>query len=92
MASGLAPVAAKIGGATGIIQEGISGLFAKPLSGEDLARGVERLLDDKRLRKELAMGAVHRAQTFTWETILAQLFDSYQSVVYERKRHESRAA
>lgn len=92
MASGLAPVAAKVGGATGIIQEGKSGLFAKPLSGEDLATGVERMLDNRHLRQELASGAVQRAQEFSWANIQAQLFDSYQSVIYEHKRHQARAA
>jgi glycosyltransferase involved in cell wall biosynthesis len=92
MASGLAPVAAKIGGATGIIQEGKSGLFALPLDGEDLARGVHRMLDDISLRRELAQGAYQRAQDFSWEKILAQLFDSYESVIYEHKRQQTRAA
>jgi glycosyltransferase involved in cell wall biosynthesis len=92
MAAGLAPIAAKIGGATGIIQEGISGLFAKPLNGEDLANGVQKLLDNKPLRQELAAGAFQRAQEFSWENILSQLFDSYESVIYEHKRHQARAA
>ncbi|MCX6135729.1 MAG: glycosyltransferase family 1 protein [Ignavibacteriales bacterium] len=92
MASGLAPIAAKVGGATGIIQEGKSGLFAKPLSGEDLAHGVDGLLDEKRMRQQLAEGALQRAQEFSWEKILSQLFDSYQSVINEHKRQHARAA
>jgi glycosyltransferase involved in cell wall biosynthesis len=92
MASGLAPIAAKVGGATGIIQEGTSGLFAEPLSGEDLAQSVERLLDDTGLRQELARGALRRAKEFSWKIILGQLFDSYESVIYEHKRLQARAA
>ena len=92
MASGLAPVAAKIGGATGIIQEGISGLFAAPLSAKELAGGVGRLLDDASLRTQLAAGALQRAQQFSWDSILSQLFDSYQSVINEYNRRRVRAA
>jgi glycosyltransferase involved in cell wall biosynthesis len=92
MASGLAPVAAKVGGATGIIREGKSGLFATPLDAEDLAYRVGQLLDYKSLREELARGALQRAQEFSWENILSQLFESYQSVINEYKRHHARAA
>jgi len=92
MASGLAPVAAKVGGAVGIIEEDKSGLFAKPLSGEDLAHGVERLIVNKELRLELAHGALQRSLDFSWESVLHQLFASYQSVIYGRKRHLARAA
>ena len=92
MASGLAPVAAKVGGAVGIIEEGTSGLFAKPLDGKDLALGVERLIVSKDMRLELSQGALRRSLDFSWESILAQLFDSYQSVIYDHKRHLARAA
>ena len=92
MASGLAPVAAKIGGAAGIIEEGTSGLFAKPLSADDLAQSVERLLNDGQLRRTLARGALQRAQEFSWKNILIQLFDSYQSVIDEHERQHIRAA
>ncbi len=51
MASGLAPIAAKVGGAAGIIEEGTSGLFARPRSGEDLAQGVEHLIVDEGMRQ-----------------------------------------
>jgi phosphatidylinositol alpha 1,6-mannosyltransferase len=92
MASGLVPIAAKVGGATGIIEEGKSGLFAEPLSGEDLAHGVDRLIANRKLRVELANGALRRSRDFSWKSILAQLFDSYQSVINEHKRDLARAA
>ena len=92
MASGLAPVAAMVGGAVGIIEEGKSGLFAQPLSGDDLARGVERLLVHEGLRRELADGAIQRSSEFSWDSILAQLFDSYQSVICEHPKHLALAA
>jgi len=92
MASGLAPVAAKGGGAVGIIEEGTSGLFAAPLSGADLAHGVERLIINEHERVRLALGAVQRSHDFSWDSILVQLFQSYQAVIDEHQRSLARAA
>ncbi|HEY4613769.1 MAG TPA: glycosyltransferase family 1 protein [Bacteroidota bacterium] len=93
MASGLVPVAAKVGGAAGIIEEGHSGLFAKPFDAADIARQVERLLDSPDWRKALALQALHRAQEFGWDQILETLFNNYGHVIdeFRHKRH-SRAA
>ena len=93
MASGLAPVAAKAGGAVGIIQEGSSGLFTEPLSGADLARKVEWLLDHPNHRKVIAEHALARAQEYRWDRILDRLFESYQEVIESfRSRRFPRAA
>ncbi len=93
MASGLAPVAAKAGGAKEIIQEGSSGLFAEPLSGTDLARKVEWLLDHPNYRKVIAEHALARAQEYRWDRILDKLFENYQEVIETfRSRRFPRAA
>jgi len=93
MASGLVPVAAKVGGAAGIIEEGQSGLFSKPLDAADMARQVEHLLDSPDLRKLLARQALERAQDFGWDQILEKLFTNYGYVIDEfRYRRTPRAA
>jgi glycosyltransferase involved in cell wall biosynthesis len=92
MASGLVPVAAQVGGAAGIIQDGKSGLFAPPLNAEGLANGVSFLLDNPGRREEISNKAIERAQEFSWEMILGQLFSSYESVIYEHKLRHARAA
>ena len=93
MSSGLAPVAAKVGGAVGIIQEGSSGLFAEPLNGTDLAKKVEWLLDHPNHRKVFAEHALARAQEFRWDRILDRLFESYKEVIESfRRRRFPRAA
>jgi len=86
MASRVVPVAAKVGGAVEIIEEGRSGLFAKPLDGVDLAQKVEWLLDDPVLRQLMSTQAHRRAQEYRWETILDKLFKSYEMVVQEVKQ------
>lgn len=92
MASGLVPVAAKYGGAVGIIKERVNGLFSAPRDAHDLARNVEILLDNPDLRSQLASKAISHAQTFAWENVLKQLFTSYEEVIRERKNHSQRAA
>ncbi len=90
MASGLAPVAAKMGGAVGIIEENKSGLFSKPLSADHMREQVERLLDNPDVRKRLARNAIQRAQYFDWGKILDKLFESYGGVIenYRRSRRK----
>jgi phosphatidylinositol alpha 1,6-mannosyltransferase len=85
MASGLVPVAAKVGGAVEIIEEGTSGLFAVPHGPFDLAAKVERLLDRPEERREMARKVIARAQHFGWGKILDKLFKSYEEVIESHK-------
>jgi glycosyltransferase involved in cell wall biosynthesis len=86
MASGLAPVAAKAGGAVGIIEDQKSGLLARPLDAVDLAAKVEHLIEHKEQRREIASNAMQRSLEFSWESVLDRLFDIYQSVLDESAR------
>jgi phosphatidylinositol alpha 1,6-mannosyltransferase len=89
MASGLTPVAAKMGGAIEIIEEGTSGLFAKPLDGADFAKKVEWLLDHPNYSRTIGEQAHRRAQEYRWESILSRLFTLYEDVIQEIKQHRS---
>lgn len=81
MASGLAPVAARSGGAAELIRHGASGLLCRPGDAADLAYSLARLIADVDLRAGLARGAVERAQLYEWNTVLDQLFRSYDELV-----------
>jgi glycosyltransferase involved in cell wall biosynthesis len=83
-----------MGGATEIIKEGISGIFAKPLDGADMASKVEWLLDHPRIRCVMSEHAIQRAQQYRWESVLDHLFDSYDNVIqeYKHKQHSYKAA
>jgi len=89
MASGLAPVAAKIGGATEIIEEDTSGLFAQPLDDADLAQKVEWLLVHPNARRTMGEQALRRAQEYRWESILNRLFTTYENVIRQVKQRRS---
>ncbi|RPI02291.1 MAG: glycosyltransferase family 1 protein [Ignavibacteriae bacterium] len=86
MASGLTPVAAKMGGAIEIIEEGTSGLHAKPLDSADLAHKVEWLLDHPNYSRTMGEQAHRRAQEYRWESILSRLFTTYEDVLQEIKQ------
>jgi len=93
MASGLAPVAARVGGAVEIIEEGCSGLFAGAHDAQQMAQNVELLIAKPALRSGIREQAVRRAQEYRWERILDRLFESYVEVIHERKaRRTHRAA
>ncbi len=92
MASGLAPVAADVGGAAGIIEHGKSGILTPPHSGAALADGVASLITDPNALESIARNALKRAQEFSWHSVLDQMFNSYESVIHEHKRRHARAA
>lgn len=92
MASGLVPVAAKMGGAVGIIEQNKSGLFAQPLDTDDMVMQIERLLTNPNERKQIANNAFKRAQYFDWGKILDTLFESYEDVIEEFSRNRRRQA
>ncbi len=92
MASRLAPVAAKAGGAEELLEDGKSGLFAEPLNAADLAHNVERLLDYPRFRDALSRQAFQRANNYRWENILSRLFTAYEQVIEEYHRTKYRHA
>lgn len=92
MASGAVPVAAKTGGAMGIIEEGISGLFSQPHEPAEMARQIEFLLDHPAERSVMTAGAISRAQEFGWEKILDRLFQQYTDVCLMHRYLEHRSA
>lgn len=83
MASGTAPVCANAGGASGIIQQGITGLLAAPGDATDLAANIAVLLDNPGKRAEIADQALRFARQQTWERIFDELFADYRNVIRE---------
>jgi phosphatidylinositol alpha 1,6-mannosyltransferase len=86
MASRLAPVAARAGGAEELLEDGKSGLLAEPFSAEDMARKVQWLLDYPRFRQSISEQAYVRAHEYRWEKIFSKLFASYAEVIEEHAR------
>jgi glycosyltransferase involved in cell wall biosynthesis len=81
MASGIVPVCAREGGASGVVEHGVTGLLAEPRDAEDLARKITHLLEHAERRKQMAEQALSFASRQTWDNVLAQLVQSYQDTV-----------
>jgi glycosyltransferase involved in cell wall biosynthesis len=94
MASGLAPIAAKAGGAVDIIKDGESGLFSTPHNGKDMAEKIEYLIDNPEKRKAIASNAYNHSASFHWQNIFDQMFSSYKELLnsYRQKRTSHDAA
>jgi glycosyltransferase involved in cell wall biosynthesis len=60
MSHGVAVVAVAAGGPLEIIEAGVSGVFARSASADDLAAAIARLLDDESFRGEVARGGRER--------------------------------
>jgi len=54
---------------------GDAALFFDPLSDDELARGLTRIVSDEPLRTKLAAKARERARTFTWERTAQETLD-----------------
>jgi glycosyltransferase involved in cell wall biosynthesis len=64
MATGVAPVATRVGGIPEVVTDGVDGLLVAPADPEALAGALERLLSDDALRGRLGESARDRALAF----------------------------
>jgi phosphatidylinositol alpha 1,6-mannosyltransferase len=81
MASGIPPVCANKGGASGFIKDGITGFLTKPRDAEDFAARIELLLDHPERRAEMAKQAFLFGQEQTWQRSFEKMLLSYDEVV-----------
>lgn len=89
MASGVVPVAAAMGGAVDIIEDGKSGLLSAPRNGFDMAIKIEWLLDHPRYRSIMSDDAYQRSYEYHWDNILIKLFEQYDDVIESFKRERA---
>jgi phosphatidylinositol alpha 1,6-mannosyltransferase len=89
MASGVAPVCVKEGGAYGVIDDGVNGLIANPRDAKDFADKIEYLIDNPSYRKRIRDNSFLFAQEQGWDKIFYKLFESYIEVIenYSLKRN-----
>jgi glycosyltransferase involved in cell wall biosynthesis len=83
MASGLPPICASEGGASGIIKPGRTGVLAKPRDPLDLIEKIESLLDHPEKRKEILNEILRFAREQQWEKVFDQMLQSYERIIRE---------
>lgn len=80
MASGKAIVASRVGGVPDMI--GDCGILTEPESVDELAHGIEKLLDDDKLRRELAYKARIRAKRMlSWQNSAQTLLQAFYKAI-----------
>lgn len=75
MASGLPVIASRIGGITDIIADEVNGLLAEEKDADQIARLINRLIQDKELRKTLVTNAYETVQTYSYKNIALRYFE-----------------
>jgi glycosyltransferase involved in cell wall biosynthesis len=86
MASGTATVVAGAGGPAGIIDDGVTGLIARPNRPADMAEKVAQLISDLDLRKRLAESGRTAAMTRHWDAINDGLMAEYDALLVRKGR------
>ncbi|MGH7993805.1 MAG: glycosyltransferase family 4 protein [Limisphaerales bacterium] len=82
MAAGVPVLAAKVGGVPDLIEKGKTGLFCDPLDAASMRTGVEKLLENPGLRRQLAVEAkTHAKATFHPLVIARGHLEIYREVL-----------
>jgi len=92
MSSGLIPVAAGYGGATGIIENAQSGFLTRPHDPVHMAEKIEWILNNPGESALMRKGALARSKQFGWEPILKNLFRQYEEILHSGNRSRRTAA
>lgn len=85
-ASGLPAIASAVGGLPEIVEHGHSGLLIADHNPHHWATAIETLLEDTKLRAELAGHAVDRAERFDWSHTVAAVLDAVPVISGESTR------
>lgn len=86
MASGVAPIAARVGGIPEAIEEGVNGLLVPPGEADALAAAIRHLCMETELRERLAIAARQSVEAcFSLERQAAAVLDCYRAVLAEAK-------
>lgn len=80
MASGLPSVGAAAAGSRSLIEDGVTGFVAQPVT-ESFAEKVAELGRDAALRRRMGATARERSENFCWDAVLAELVSHYQEAV-----------
>lgn len=84
MATGLPVVATRVGGLPELIQDGVNGILVEPRDAVALAKAIERLVSDCKMRESMGEASLRVAETFSLEVQMRRLADFIKRVVPQR--------
>lgn len=85
-AAGRPTIASRHGGATELIDEGVSGVFFHPGNPEDLARVIYELDQQPEKWKKMGEQAYKKAATFTLERRIQEFKKLFEKVIHENRK------
>jgi glycosyltransferase involved in cell wall biosynthesis len=86
MAAGRPVVASRIGGLPFTVVDGATGLLSEPGDADDLARKIERLVDDPALRERLGQAGRQRFEEhYAWPVIIER---HYRPLLWQRAQQK----
>jgi glycosyltransferase involved in cell wall biosynthesis len=86
LAAGVPVVATDVAAAADLLSDGDNAIVVAPWDAAALASGIERLLDDPRLRAELSAAGQRTAASYTVDAALAGFADALLEAVRKRSR------
>ncbi|MBI5571859.1 MAG: glycosyltransferase family 4 protein [Desulfomonile tiedjei] len=87
MACGTPCVAFDVGGIPDIIEDRRTGYLARPMAGEDLAKGISWVLEDDERRQDLSAEARRRVQSEYSMQVYARRYLALYEEILRKKRH-----
>ena len=92
MAASKPIVATRIDGFSKVISNGVEGLLVHPKDDAELAFGLERLIQDAVLRKEMGARGRISVEQYRWDVVADRVINHYESVIWHKQRRQERLA
>jgi len=81
LALGKPVIASAVGGIPEIIKEGVNGILVPPKSPKHVAKAIERLLSDSKLRRKLGKAGAEGVKNFAWSKIIEKYERIYKDAL-----------
>lgn len=89
MAAGVPVVATRVEGVEEVIVDGVHGLLVPPENADELAKAMTRLIDDPKLRQDIAQTAQkHIMSSYTTDVMFTKYFDLMLNLLRAKKKRQ----
>src|SRR5699024_12446617 len=81
MASGLPCLVADATGSRSLVEHGVNGYLVPPHNAEEFARKLEKIIEDKQLKNQMAKRARAKALAYSWDKVNGKLLENYREAI-----------